>query len=84
MRSSIDNVRSSTNSKTEGNNMMIIGYDSKKLKDYKGYGIEKIWDITYTGKKVNMQYQVSDNDENAIDYFSTLAEAKHYIDTVLV
>lgn len=64
--------------------MMIIDYDSKTLKSYKGYEIDKIWDITSTGKKVNIQYQVSDNDENAIDYFETLADAKRYIDNVLL
>lgn len=64
--------------------MMIVDYDSKSLKAYKGYEIDKIWDITSAGKKVNIQYQVSDDDENAIDYFSTLAEAKKYIDTVLI
>lgn len=63
--------------------MIIVDYDSKKMKDYKGYEIEKIWDITYTGEKVNVQYQVSDNDGNAIDYFNTLAEAKNYINTIL-
>ena len=63
--------------------MIVIDYDSKPLKPYKGYQIEKIWDITSTGDKVNLQYQVSDNDENAIDYFQTLKETKHYIDTVL-
>lgn len=64
--------------------MIIVDYDSKTLKMYKGYNIDKIWDITSAGKKVNTQYQVSDDDENAIDYFATLAEAKKYIDTVLV
>ncbi len=63
--------------------MIIIDYDSKSLSPYKGYNIEKIWDITSTGKKVNTTYQISDSEENAIDYFDTLAEAKKYIDTVL-
>lgn len=26
-------------------------YDSKTLRSYKGYQIDKIWDITITGKK---------------------------------
>ncbi len=64
--------------------MIIVDYGVKRLKMYKGYNIDKIWDITSAGKKVNIQYQVSDNDENAIDFFATLAEAKKYIDTVLV
>ena len=63
--------------------MMIIGYDSKELKDYRGYHIDKVWDITDTGKKVNIQYQVSD-DEDAIDYFDTLVEAQDYIDEFLL
>lgn len=62
----------------------IIGSDSKKLNDYKGYQMDKIWDIDYKGNKVNIQYQVSDNDDWAIDYFPTLKEAKKYIDTVLI
>ena len=61
----------------------IISSDSKELKSYKGYQIDKIWDIDYKGRKVNIQYQVSDNDDWAIDYFPTLQEAKKYIDTVL-
>jgi hypothetical protein len=64
--------------------MIIIDYDSKTLKPYKGFNIDKIWDIDAWGHRVNIQYQVSDNDENAIDYFETLKDAKKYIDTVLV
>ena len=64
--------------------MIVIDYDSKTLTPYKGFNIDKIWDITATGKKVNIQYQVSDNNENAIDYFDTLSDAKQYINNVLL
>lgn len=62
----------------------IVGSDSKSLNDYKGYQIEKIWDIDYKGNKVNIQYQVADDSDWAIDYFKTLKEAKAYIDNVLI
>lgn len=61
----------------------IIDYGEKQLNDYKGFEIWKIWDITITGEKVNIQYQVADNDD-AIDFFDTLKLAKQYIDNVLV
>ena len=61
---------------------MIVDYDSIQLKNYKGYEIWKIWDIDAMGKRKNVQYEVAD-DDNAIDFFDTLSEAKKYIDTVL-
>ena len=62
----------------------IIGNDSKRLNDYKGYEIWKTWDIDYKGNKVNILYQVSDKEENAINFLPTLKELKKYIDTVLI
>lgn len=62
----------------------IVGSDEKRLNDYKGYEIWKLWDIDYRGNKVNVLYQVSGDDDWAIDYFKTLKEAKAYIDNVLI
>ena len=62
----------------------IVGSDEKRLNDYKGYEIWKLWDIDYKGNKVNILYQVSTDDDWAIDYFKTLKEAKAYIDNVLI
>ena len=62
--------------------MLVVDYGEKRLNDYNGYEIWKIWDITSGGKKVNIQYQVADEDD-AIDFFDTLKDAKRYIDTVL-
>ena len=62
---------------------MIATYDLKQLKSYKGYEIWKIWDVTFSGRKVNIQYEVADEDD-AIDFFKTLAEARAFIDNVLV
>lgn len=62
--------------------MMVIDYDQVQLKDFMGYEIWKIWDITSSGKKVNVQYEVAD-EEDAIDFFQTLEDAKNYIKRVL-
>ena len=43
--------------------MMVIDYDQVQLKDFMGYEIWKIWDITSSGKKVNVQYEVADENE---------------------
>lgn len=63
----------------------MLNYDSKFLKPYKGYQIEKIWDVSpLTGKKINTVYEVSDNDGNGVEIFSSLKETKQYIDTILI
>lgn len=63
----------------------MMDYETRRLKAYKGYNITKIWDITVTGKKINTQYIVSDDVENQIiNVLKSLAEAKKYIDTVLL
>lgn len=61
----------------------VVDYEQKQLKSYKGYEIWKVWDITDDGRRINIQYEVAD-DEDAIDFFSTLQEAKNYINNVLV
>lgn len=62
----------------------MMDYETRRLKSYKGYNITKIWDITATGKRINVQYIVSDDEENAIiNVLDSLAKAKKYIDIVL-
>lgn len=62
--------------------MLVVDYAEKRLNDYNGYEIWKIWDIKSDGKKINVQYQVADEDD-AIDFFDTLKDARRYIDMVL-
>ena len=54
-----------------------------QLKDYKGFEIWKIEDFNIFDRKISTLYEVAD-DEDAIDFFRTLSEAKKYIDTILV
>lgn len=62
----------------------IVGSDEKRLNDYKGYQIWKIWDIDYKGNKVNIQYQVCNQDDDwVLDFYPTLKEAKNDIDAML-
>lgn len=56
--------------------------NEKRLKDYKGYEIWKIEDFDIFDHKISTLYEVADEDD-AIDFFKTLAEAKRYIDTIL-
>lgn len=60
----------------------VFRTEEKQLKDYKGYEIWKLTDYDYYGKKLKTTYEVAD-EEDAIDFFGSLAEAKKYISTVL-
>lgn len=60
-------------------------FDSKELKNYKGYGISKAWWIDSDGeriKKCPFFYVVDDGDDYIGEEFTSLEEAKKWIDTI--
>ena len=60
-------------------------YDGKEMTPYKGYKIEKNWELDYKGKPIpgTIQYMVIDEDDDWIgDVYKTLKEAHEYIDQV--
>ena len=59
--------------------------DGQQMKPYKGYQIDKSWKVDYRGNRIpnTVQYMVIDEDDDWIgDVYSTLAEAKAYIDEI--
>lgn len=59
--------------------------DGEFLAPYKGYQIEKNWELDYKGRRVphTDRYMVVDRDDDWIgDMYKTLAEAKAFIDTI--
>ncbi len=58
-------------------------YEVKELKSYKGYGISKAWKVNFEGKrKGNAFYLVDDGDDYLGEEFTTLEQAKEFIDTL--
>lgn len=60
-------------------------FDTKNLKDYKGYEIQKAWWIDSDGeriKKYPIFYLVADGDDYIGDEYPTLDAAKKFIDTL--
>ena len=58
-------------------------YDGKLMAPYKGYRIEKTWEVNYKGKAIpgTVRYTVVDEDDDWIgDVYMTLKEAHDYID----
>ena len=65
---------------------MANTYEYKELKEYKGYGIDKAWQVDFFNKKVRGtdRYLVSDADEYYVgDEFETLADAHRFIDSLI-
>lgn len=59
--------------------------DSKSMKPYKGYQIDKSWKVDSRGRKIpnTDSYMVIDEDDDWIgDVYNTLSEAKAYIDEI--
>lgn len=59
--------------------------ESKELKSYKGYGIDKVWyayDDDDKKVKGSDRYCVSDGEDYIGEEFRTLEEAKVWIDTL--
>ena len=67
------------------NNMYDRKLDGKFLAPYKGYQIEKNWELDYRGNRIPKtdRYMVIDKDDDWIgDIYKTLEEAKAYIDSI--
>ena len=61
-------------------------FDTKQLNDYKGYEIHKAWYIDSDGnriKKYPVFYLVADKDDYIGEEYTTLAEAKKFIDSIV-
>lgn len=59
--------------------------DSKLMAPYKGYNIEKSWEVDYRGNLVNgtVRYAVIDKDDDWIgDMYKSVKEAHDYIDSI--
>lgn len=58
-------------------------WECKALKDYKGYGIDKCWWVDLEGRKVGEYfYLVSEGEDYIGSEYSSLTEAKKYIDEI--
>ena len=60
-------------------------FDTKSLKSYNGYEIQKAWWIDSDGDKIKKYpafYLVADNDDYIGEEYTSLAEAKNFIDTL--
>lgn len=57
-------------------------YEFKELKPYKGYGIDKTWEVDeITGKRITpYKYVVSDGDDYVGEEYNSIAEAHRAID----
>lgn len=64
---------------------MTYGYEYKELKGYKGFGIDKAWQVNFFGKKIFATdvYLVSEDDDYIGGEFKTLKDAKRYIDSLI-
>lgn len=61
----------------------MMDFESRELKEYKGYEISKAWWIDFEGKKKgNYFYLVAEDGEYIGEEYNTLAEAKAFIDTL--
>jgi hypothetical protein len=62
---------------------MNYDFNTKELKAYKGYGIDKAWRVDSDGeriKKYGYFYLVNDGDDYVGEEYATLADAKKAID----
>ena len=60
--------------------------DSVALKPYKGYNIEKSWNVDESNNPIpgTVMYQVIDEEDDWIgDMYKSLADAKRYIDELV-
>ena len=60
-------------------------FDTRQLKNYKGYEIQKAWWVDSEGdriKKYPVFYLVADGDDYIGEEYSTLEDAKKYIDSI--
>lgn len=59
-------------------------YEFKALKPYKGYGVDKTWEVDeITGKRISpYKYVVSDSDDYIGEEYDSIAEAHGFIDSI--
>ena len=60
-------------------------FDTKQLKDYKGYEIQKAWWVDADGERIPKYpvfYLVADEDDYIGEEYPTLEDAKKYIDSI--
>lgn len=60
-------------------------FESKQLKNYKGYEISKCWRVDSDGERIKKYpffYNVADDDDYIGEEFNSLEEAKKFIDTL--
>ena len=63
---------------------MFANYDIRELKPYKGYEISKMWELNVFDKRIGKPfYCVSENDDYIGEEYSTLEDAKAFIDTLV-
>lgn len=63
----------------------MADYEVKELKAYKGYGIDKLYEIDSDGDRTKRApfYNVYENDDYVGEEFETLKEAKKFIDGII-
>ena len=64
---------------------MMYDFDSKELKSYKGYEISKAWRVDSDGERIKKYpffYLVAQDEEYIGEEYSSLAEAKKFIDSI--
>ena len=59
-------------------------YEFKELKPYKGYGVDKTWEVDAKGKRISSyKYIVADDDDYVGEEYDSIAEAHRAIDSWL-
>ena len=61
-------------------------FETRQLKDYKGYEIQKAWWVDSEGdriKKYPIFYLVADGDDYIGEEYASLEDAKKYIDSII-
>ena len=64
---------------------MTFDYEFKYVRDYKGFEIQKAWQVDFEGKKrkgTEVYIVVDDEDDCIGEEYKTLTEAKKFIDTL--
>lgn len=63
----------------------MYDFETKELKSYKGYGIDKAWRVDSDGERINKYgyfYLVSDGEDYIGEEYQSLTDAKKYIDKI--
>ena len=58
-------------------------YDYKDMKPYKGYYIQKVWEVDNAGKRTGpYRYIVSDDEDCLGEEYRSIAEAHRFVDSL--